>query len=102
MLNNMIYIKEVSPEVFICIDELVEGVYIFRLWTVLAKHASVLLSCVVREEGTFECSVHALVKEFGGTAFKEIKSFKPLFEFLEFRRLKFSREMNGKEHIINI
>lgn len=101
-LSNIIYSLEVAVDTVANIDELEEGIYIFRVAKKTDKRDVVLLSCVVREEGDYLCSVHALAKENSTVGLREIAKLRPLFKFLEFRTVQYTRALGGRARTFDI
>ena len=97
-LNKIIYTEEVKENRSIVIDEIAEGIYVFRLMD--GEHLT--MSCFVREEEESLCSVHCLTKQNEEAGIKEIALFRKLFNVLEFKTLVFKRSLYGDVHTINL
>ena len=92
MFHNVIYKKQIKPNVYASIDEKSEGHYIFRITDETKPNWHVLAVANVREHNTlsmFECYTEAVKIDEG-----MIAVFKPLYEFLEFHTTYYQHNMN--------
>jgi hypothetical protein len=105
-LNKIIYDIKVENNKSVSIDELVDGIYVFRIIEEgIADKDNLLMSCLVRDEGNGSCSAHALTKEDTckpKDGIKRMIYMKSLFECLNFDIIYFKRSLNGKTRKIVI